>query len=136
MPPRLPTLRAGVGFLPTEQTDRRKAFDERRGSAASRGYGWRWSRAAEAFRREHPLCLGCQAVGRYAAAEVVDHVEPHKGDQTLFWDRDNWQSACAWHHDVVKQRLEASLIRGEIGVGDLRLDSEAARRLTFDLNPG
>jgi 5-methylcytosine-specific restriction protein A len=32
-------------------------------------------------------------------AEVVDHIKPHKGDMTLFWDENNWQSLCKMHHD-------------------------------------
>ena len=27
-------------------------------------------------------------------AREVDHIEPHKGDDTLFWDQDNWQPLC------------------------------------------
>jgi 5-methylcytosine-specific restriction endonuclease McrA len=25
---------------------------------------------------------------------MVDHIQAHKGNQLLFWDRDNWQPAC------------------------------------------
>ena len=27
--------------------------------------------------RLHPLCLGCEAIGRVSATDVTDHVEPH-----------------------------------------------------------
>jgi 5-methylcytosine-specific restriction protein A len=37
--------------------------------------------------------------GRYVKATVVDHIKPHRGDQTLFWDRSNWQALCKQHHD-------------------------------------
>lgn len=67
------------------------------------------------------------------AADVVDHIVPHKGDQSLFWNERNWQSCCAWHHDVVKQKLEALRLKGEINIDDLRLDSEVAKRLTREL---
>ncbi|MGM4955679.1 hypothetical protein ACT4MK_10015 [Bradyrhizobium barranii] len=63
--------------------------------------------------------------------EVTDHVEPHKGDRDRFWDRAMWQPACAWHHDVIKQKLEAMFARGEIVVADLWLDSPVAVRLTL-----
>ena len=33
-------------------------------------------------------------------ATVTDHVTPHKGDETLFWDEDNHQSLCETCHDV------------------------------------
>lgn len=63
------------------------------------------------------------------AADLTDHVEPHKGDQAKFWNSSMWQSACKWHHDVVKQRLELMWARGEIGLADLWLDSPAALAL-------
>jgi hypothetical protein len=41
-------------------------------------------------------------------AKVVDHIVPHRGDMSLFWDRANWQSLCANCHSSYKQRLEKS----------------------------
>lgn len=110
---------------------RRAEADKRRGSARERGYTSQWDGAALDFRREHPLCLGCQAVGRITAAAVVDHVEPHKGDPKKFWNRAMWQSACRWHHDVVKQQLEAMYANGMIPVDDLWLNSETAKKITL-----
>jgi 5-methylcytosine-specific restriction protein A len=43
----------------------------------------------------HPLCVKC---GR--AASLVDHILPHKGNQELFWNSDNWQSMCATCHNI------------------------------------
>ena len=37
---------------------------------------------------------------RIEVATVVDHIMPHKGDNTLFWDRDNWQSLCKRFHNI------------------------------------
>jgi len=74
-------------------------------------------------------------VGELRAVEVVDHVVPHRGDMSVFWHRDLWQSACRWHHDVIKPRLEAMRDRGEIGAAELWLDSQPARRLTIQLRP-
>jgi hypothetical protein len=103
-----------------------------RSSARARGYTSRWDRAAEAFRAEHPLCRGCEALGRVTAATVTDHVVPHRGDMVRFWDRTWWQASCDWHHNVVKQLLEAMFDAGRIGCDDLWLDSaiavEIARR--------
>lgn len=106
-----------------------------RGSARERGYDARWDRDALAFRMRNPLCKGCQAVGRVEAATITDHVEPHRGDMALFWDRAKWQPSCQWHHDVVKQRLEAMFDAGKIGRADLWLDSAAAIALTRTLDP-
>jgi len=41
----------------------------------------------------------CQTNGQIAAATVVDHIIPHKGNQVLFWDESNWQPLCKFHHD-------------------------------------
>lgn len=54
----------------------------------------------------HPLCVMCSAEARTMAASVVDHIKPHRGDQTLFWDRTNWQPLCKPHHDSDKARQE------------------------------
>lgn len=117
-------------FRPRHQPGRaevRRAADQRRGSARARGYSARWDKASRGYRKAHPLCLGCQAVGEVRAAEVVDHVVPPKGDRALFWDHDNWQPACsALCHSRVKQALEARWLRGELPDEALRLDSPAA----------
>ena len=101
-------------------------YDARRGSARARGYTAAWDRASLAFRRQHPLCLGCEAIGLVVAAEVVDHVIPHRGDMVLFWDQAQWQPSCRWHHDVVKQLLEFQLGHGAVTVADLWLNSSKA----------
>lgn len=38
-------------------------------------------------------------------ATVCDHVEPHRGDEYLFWFGAT-QSLCAHHHNSTKQREE------------------------------
>lgn len=65
------------------------------------------------------------------AATLVDHVIPHKGDQSLFWDKANWQSACDHCGNAIKQRLERQYEQGLIKKDDLHLNSEAAKRLQF-----
>ena len=82
------------------------------------------------FKREHPLCLGCEAVGRVEPTTVCDHVIPAKGDHVLLWDQGNWQPACRWHHDVIKQRLERMFVDGKATAADLRLDSPRAVEMT------
>ncbi|MCH2551259.1 MAG: HNH endonuclease [Alcanivorax sp.] len=77
-----------------------------RESAAKRGYGRRWRKAREDFLAANPLCVFCQKRGRVAAATVVDHIVPHRGDMKLFWRRSNWQALCKPCHDIDKQRLE------------------------------
>lgn len=123
------------------RSERQRGYDRMRGGARERLYTSTWDRTAKAYLAEHPVCVGCAAAfDRVVAAEVVDHIEPHKGDRRLFWSRANWQAPCRWHHDVVKARLERRFARGEIGVEDLRLDSDVAvaltRRLAGEAGPG
>lgn len=66
----------------------------RRGSARERGYDSRWDRYRLGFLKRHPLCAVCLAEGRTTAANVVDHVVPHRGDERLFWDQRNHQALC------------------------------------------
>lgn len=77
-------------------------------TSAQRGYGHRWRKARDRFLRANPLCVMCKAHGDVTAATVVDHIEPHRGDQALFWDESNWAPLCAHHHSSDKQREENS----------------------------
>lgn len=84
------------------------AMADDRQSSAQRGYGSKWQRARKAWLLKHPLCKMHADRGLVVAATVVDHIIPHRGDMTLFWDRNNWQSLCKACHDTHKQRLEKS----------------------------
>ena len=70
-----------------------------RGSSTRQGYGADWRTARAAFLGGHPLCAECERAGQIVAATIVDHIQPHRGDRALFWDRSNWQSLCKRHHD-------------------------------------
>ncbi|QND48111.1 HNH endonuclease [Rhizobium lusitanum] len=85
-----------------------KANDERRGSAASRGYDGKWAKESKAWLAAlgSPLCAcGC---GR--EANMVDHIVAPKGDARLFWSRSNWQP----YHDICNRR---KAIKSEGGFG-------------------
>lgn len=115
--------------------DLARETDGRRGSARERGYSTRWDAASAAYLRGHPLCVGCLARERTEAAILTDHVIPHHGEVALFWDRDNWQAACGFCHNAVKQRLELMYGRGEIGAAALRLGSVEAIEVSRELRP-
>lgn len=110
---------------------RQQAYERERGSARDRGYDARWDRAAAAFKVRHPLCVGCMAVGRVEPAFLIDHIIPHKGNQVLLWDEGNWQSACEWHGNAIKQQLERLWTQGQGSPADLRLDGPKAKALTL-----
>ncbi|PYB87171.1 HNH endonuclease [Pseudomonas fulva] len=71
-----------------------------RESSTARGYGYKWQQARAGFLAKHPLCIKCQARGLVVVATDVDHIEPHKGDMAVFWDRSNWQALCASCHSI------------------------------------
>jgi len=58
------------------------------------------------FLADHPLCAECRRQGRTTAADVVDHVIPHRGNEDRFWNVRNWQALCKSCHD-------AKTLRGE-----------------------
>jgi 5-methylcytosine-specific restriction enzyme A len=49
----------------------------------------------------------CAKQGNTKAARIVDHVEPHRGDQLRFYTSE-LQSLCKHCHDSHKQRQEKS----------------------------
>jgi 5-methylcytosine-specific restriction endonuclease McrA len=114
------------------EKEARREQDRRRGSARERGYSSRWDKASLRFLRRNPVCRCCRARGKPVPSKVTDHIVPHGGDQLLFWDEHNWQPACKWCHDVVKQILERLFAAGEIGADDLRLDSPRAIRVAVE----
>ena len=80
-------------------------------TTAERGYGYRWQRARETWLRENPLCVIHKELGQVVPATVVDHKKAHRGDQTLFWDKRNWQSLCKVCHDSHAQRRDNESLR-------------------------
>lgn len=75
-------------------------------SAGKRGYDARWRKARAEWLRVHPLCSACAQQGINTLARVVDHIVPHNGDSTLFWDSNNWQSLCYSCHSGIKRVAE------------------------------
>lgn len=71
--------------------------------ANERGYTYAWQQARLRFLKSHPLCVACEAAGVFTQATVVDHRIPHRGDQALFWDKDNWAAMCAPCHNSKTQ---------------------------------
>lgn len=67
---------------------------------------WRELRKYRLMRE--PVCRYCSEVGKHTPAEIVDHIEPHKGDTYKFFDYTNTQSLCKRCHDSVKQAYEKS----------------------------
>ena len=86
-------------FIANNSKERRR---DRPGSTA-RGYNYKWQRARKEYLKRNPLCVMCPQPN---AANVVDHIVPHKMDYKLMWNEDNWQSLCFRCHNSAKQRIE------------------------------
>lgn len=101
--PKIPCKHPGCPELVapgTKYCEKHKALHpEEVRSASSRGYSRAWQKASKAYLTSHPLCVNCVKEGKYTKATVVDHIVPHRGDQTLFWDQNNWQALCKKCHD-------------------------------------
>lgn len=65
----------------------------------------RWKRMRAVHMREHPVCANCERQGRVVIGVVCDHIVPHRGEEKLFYDRENLQTLCR-ECDVEKSALE------------------------------
>ena len=104
MPRRLATPCSVPGCPNLDCQVHRRRADDRRPSAAARGYGRRWRRLRLMKLRASPMC---QVEGCKQAATDVDHIEPKRDGGTDAWD--NLQSLCHAHHS----RKTATEGRGE-----------------------
>ncbi|MDP3088853.1 MAG: HNH endonuclease [Methylotenera sp.] len=95
-------LTTSGAYCSTHKRVVQKQIEVKRESSTQRGYGYRWQQTSKGFLRSHPLCQcpECQeGLVRLLPAEVVDHIIPHQGDMTLFWNRSNWQAMNKQCHD-------------------------------------
>ena len=75
-----------------------KTINSKPQRATRRMYNRRWVRQRASFINDNPLCVACENVGRVRPAAEVDHVVPHRGNEVLFWDVNNWQALCKRCH--------------------------------------
>ena len=66
----------------------------------------RWRKLRKRVVAEHPMCQcpKCNEMG--LEANIADHIEPHRGDPRLFFNRSNLQALNKHCHDSWKQKLE------------------------------
>jgi len=83
---------------------KRPKLMDARAPAAARGYGPRWRRYSEGYRKQHPWCRPCSRENRRSKAQLVDHIRPVAGaDDPHFWDPVNHQPICRSCHAVKTQ---------------------------------
>ena len=138
MPSAPPTACPCGGRKVNGRCDRCSAKREQRDSAAARGYDYRWQKARKNYLAANPLCTECQWYGFVTPAYVVDHKRPHKGNQRLFWDQDNWQPLCEKCHNTKTAGEDESMpkyvVCGPPGAGKTTWVKQRARPgdLVFD----
>lgn len=71
-------------------------------------YGRRWRKLRKAYLTENPYCVMCKDESRIALATELDHIKKHNGNEQLFYEENNWQGLCAYHHRSVKAQMERS----------------------------
>ena len=82
-------------------------------SAASRGYGWQWTKQRElVMLRDCGLCQVCAKQGIVALATEVDHIRPKAEGGTD--DDANLQAICGPCHKA-KTAIEGLRARGVMG---------------------
>jgi 5-methylcytosine-specific restriction protein A len=69
-----------------------------RPTATERGYDAEWRRLRAQHLALNPWCMECASFGKAERATEVDHIIPHKGDDSLRLDPANLQSLCHYHH--------------------------------------
>jgi 5-methylcytosine-specific restriction protein A len=100
MRPARPCLEPGCRYTTTSGgrcADHRRAREQARGSAASRGYGSEHRRRRSIVLACDPLCVACLAVGRTTPSTVDDHIVPIEAGGAAD-DLDNQQGLCASCH--------------------------------------
>ena len=75
----------------------------------------RWRRLRKFQLMQHPLCKFCLERGIVTAANVVDHMVPHKGDWTAFvtGKQQSLREPC---HKSAKRQIELRSYRCDIGL--------------------
>lgn len=66
----------------------------------------RWRKIRNSVLNAEPLCRLCLKSGKETPSSVADHIEPHKNDLALFYNRENLQGICASCHSGIKRMEE------------------------------
>jgi 5-methylcytosine-specific restriction endonuclease McrA len=90
------------------ESSRRQVAPLRRLYSTKAWYRLRW----EVLLAASFTCAICGRVEGQTSLLVCDHIEPHRGDEALFWERSNLQCLCTACHDRNKQREVSAWRRG------------------------
>lgn len=84
------------GVCGSQRKERDRVLDERRGTAAQRGYDARWQRLRLMQLASEPLCRDCKTEGRVTMGVEVHHIKAKRdGGEDSF---ENLMTLCKSHH--------------------------------------
>ena len=75
----------------------------------------RWVRKSKAQLRAEPLCRDCLSRGIVTPAKHADHIDPHKGDEAMFWSG-SLQSLCVECHSLKTAREQGKTSKRSVSV--------------------
>jgi len=108
MPPAIGSAPSRLAFAATDEQTldaRRRVFNPMRKSYSTA----RWKRLRIAtFERDKFQCCLCKRIEGNTSRLVCDHIQPHRGDEQLFWSETNLQTLCKPCHDSTKQSMESA----------------------------
>lgn len=88
-PPVRPARHSPITYTQARPVRGKRLYDDRR-----------WRTVSKQFLHKHPMCRQCELLGTHEPATCVDHIIPHRGNQTLFWEQGNWQPLCDRCHGI------------------------------------
>jgi 5-methylcytosine-specific restriction protein A len=110
-PPALP-MRRMAQECNQHSTVHRRQFDDRRGSASSRGYDRDWRLIRSVYLGEYPLCADCERKGRNVVAVEVHHIKPVSTHPELRLAWDNLMALCHACHVAITMKEHGRSVVG------------------------
>ena len=113
--PGCPELVEVPGYCEKHKTKASREHDQRRGTAAERGYDWRWQKYRLWFLKQ-PGNQACYLRGPRCKtlAELPEHIDPPDGpSDQRFWDTDNHGPSCVPCNSWKGNRMLEQLMRDE-----------------------
>ena len=101
----LPAFKTTIGYTPSDERERSRFRDKqswRKWYKTARWRALRWS----VLTRDLFTCQRCGIVEPNTSMLVANHKKPHRGNEGLFWDEGNVETACKPCHDGAIQREE------------------------------
>lgn len=94
------------------QNIQKKVFTKRGKSAEYNSWyhSARWRKESHEFLSKYPFCFICGS-----PSTITDHIIPHRGDVTLFWDKSNWQPMCQRCHSRKTFKENNNFNKGDRG---------------------